>query len=63
MDMSKYENKMFKNTREVELHGVKPGQEFSCKVDKEGTPLEKKYRRRLKDGDFVEITVKKGGKK
>ena len=67
MDKRKYENKMFANTRDVELHGLKAKGTTEIKVDHEGTPVEKKWRRRLADGDIVlkeEETPqkKKGGK-
>ncbi len=66
MDQTKYENKKYVNSTGIDIHGIKPGQEFDVKVDSEGTPLEKKWRRRVADGDClkeVKKTKKSGGKK
>jgi hypothetical protein len=63
MDKRKFENKMFVNTRKVPLHGLGPGGEIPIEVDKEGTPIDQKWRRRLKDEDIkLKKPVKKAGK-
>jgi len=37
------------NKSGVNLHGVPPGGESQIEVDKQGTPLDKEWRRRFKD--------------
>lgn len=52
-----YENKMvskmnyiqIKNTSDVVLNGVKPGQSVSIQTDSNGTPLDRYWRNRLRD--------------
>ena len=60
---TKMENKMMKaeieNKSAVDLHGLKPGEKRIIEVDREGTPLDKHFRRRLADSIIdgcVEIT-------
>lgn len=68
------ENKMVKSTNTIELknntsvvlHGLKPGATIKVAADKEGVPLDKNWRRRLKDAVqdncIVVVTAKKGSK-
>jgi hypothetical protein len=37
------------NKSMVSLHGLKPGKQAVIEVDRDGTPLEQHWRRRLKD--------------
>jgi len=57
------ENKMAKveytNKSGVEIHGVKPGADFVIDCDKEGTPLDLKWRRRKKDAILDGCIAKK----
>lgn len=68
------ENKMVKSTNTIELknntsvvlHGLKPGTTIKVAADKHGVPLDKHWRRRLKDaagdGCVGVVTAKKGSK-
>lgn len=39
----------YTNKSSVEIHGVKPGATFVIDCDENGTPMELKWRRRVKD--------------
>jgi hypothetical protein len=61
------ENKMFKqkieNKSSVPLHGLKAGGQLDIEVDKEGTPLDKHWRRRLRDKSIEIVKQEKPAKK
>lgn len=40
---------IIENKSAVTIHGLKPGGSLSVKVDKEGTPLDRNWRRRVAD--------------
>ena len=71
MYQPKMENKMAKirieNKTSVELHGLKPNGQIEIEADKNKTPLDKHWRRRLRDESIIiikeeKITKKKGDK-
>jgi len=57
------------NKSSVTIHGLKPGGKLPIEVDKEGTPLNKEWRRRVADSkidhavSLTKITKKKQGGK
>jgi hypothetical protein len=61
------ENKMFKqkieNKSSVALHGLKVGGQLEIEVDKAGTPLDKHWRRRLRDKSIEKVKPGKPTKK
>ena len=68
MDKRLYVNKMvesrgstttiwLKNTAPTVLHGKDPMATFRVLCDKHGTPLNREMRRRVKDGDFIPVSV------
>jgi len=54
---------MIENKSSVELHGLGAGKQTPIEVDKEGTPLDKHWRRRLRDESIVIIKQEKPTKK
>lgn len=40
------------NKSDVNLHGLEPGKRISIKVDRNGLPLDRHWRRRLKDSEI-----------
>lgn len=51
--MKKIENKSM-----VDIHGLKPGGQVEVNVDRDGTPIDKNWRRRIKDDDGAIVFVK-----
>ena len=47
----------------VPIHGLKSGGKLKIKVDKNGTPLDQHWRRRLRDNDGAIVFNKSGKKK
>lgn len=53
------------NKSDVTLHGLKPGAKTLIKVDRIGTPLDKNWRRRMKDSEIdgcIEVVEQKKAK-
>lgn len=51
------------NKSGVTIHGLKPGGQLPIKVDENGTPLDKHWRRRLKDAKIDKSVQLVGFKK
>lgn len=55
------------NKSAVTLHGLKPGNQREIEVDENGTPLDRNWRRRLKDskidGAIVKVETKEKKRK
>lgn len=52
---------VIENKAIVPIHGLKSGGKLKIEVDKNGTPLDRHWRRRIKDNDGA-IVFNKGGK-
>ncbi len=60
MQKATYENKSA-----ISLHGVKSGEKFEIDVDRDGVPLERKWRDRVRDSKIdgcIQPVKKKGAK-
>jgi hypothetical protein len=57
MIKNNWENKkmpkaVIENKSSVNLHGLRPGEKKTIEVDKNNTPLDKEWRRRIRDSDI-----------
>lgn len=50
---------MMRNDAPCEFYGHNPGDEFRVKTDESGEPVDRRYRNRLRDGDFKIIPTPK----
>lgn len=54
------------NKSDVTLHGLEPGGRLKIKVDRDGLPLDRNWRRRMKDSEIdgcIEVVKEKKEKK
>ena len=74
MILSRWENKdmaqsdlvEIENKSDVALHGLEPGKRMQIKVDRNGLPLDRHWRRRMKDSEIdgcIEVVKKEKPKK
>ena len=61
-DMGRSQLVEIENKSDVVLHGLAPGKKMQIKVDRNGLPLDRHWRRRLKDSEIdgcIEVAVDK----